>query len=275
MPESAFLATAVEIVTRAGEIQLERRESGFSISKKAENDLVTEVDLECERMCRAVLAERFPDHDILAEEFGAASSSVEASRWRWVFDPLDGTTNYAHGLPVFCSSLGLEIDGRTEVGAIYDPTHRELFTAERGKGASLNGARLAVSDADGLRDSLLVTGFPYDVHRHAGDLVALFGAFLGRAQAVRRLGSAALDLCYVAAGRFEGFWEQHLKPWDVCAGALIVEEAGGRITGTDGSPFEIAAAHLVASNGRIHDAMLTVIRECRAAGTHAPRALFK
>ena len=275
MPESAFLATAVEIVTRAGAIQLERRESGFSISKKAENDLVTEVDLECERMCRAVLAERFPDHDILAEEFGAGSSSVEASRWRWVFDPLDGTTNYAHGLPVFCSSLGLEIDGRTEVGAIYDPTRRELFTAERGKGASLNGARLAVSDADGLRDSLLVTGFPYDVHRHAGDLVALFGAFLGRAQAVRRLGSAALDLCYVAAGRFEGFWEQHLKPWDVCAGALIVEEAGGRITGTDGSPFEIAAAHLVASNGRIHDAMLAVIRECRAAGTHAPRALFE
>jgi myo-inositol-1(or 4)-monophosphatase len=264
LPESAFLTTAVEIVTRAGEIQLERRESGFSISKKAENDLVTEVDLECEHMCRGVLAERFPDHDILAEELGAHSSSSHASRWRWVFDPLDGTTNYAHGLPVFCSSLGLEIDGRTEVGAIYDPTRRELFTAERGKGAYLNGARLSVSDTDGLRDALLVTGFPYDLQRHAGDLVALFGAFLGRAQAVRRLGSAALDLCYVASGRFEGFWEQHLKPWDVCAGALIVEEAGGRITGTDGSPFDTAAAHLVASNGRIHDAMLTVIRECRA-----------
>ena len=264
MPESAFLTTAVEIVTRAGEIQLERRESGFSISKKAENDLVTEVDLECEHMCRGVLAERFPDHDILAEELGAHSSSSHASRWRWVFDPLDGTTNYAHGLPVFCSSLGLEIDGRTEVGAIYDPTRRELFTAEREKGAYLNGARLSVSDTDGLRDALLVTGFPYDLQRHAGDLVALFGAFLGRAQAVRRLGSAALDLCYVASGRFEGFWEQHLKPWDVCAGALIVEEAGGRITGTDGSPFDTAAAHLVASNGRIHDAMLTVIRECRA-----------
>jgi len=264
LPESAFLTTAVEIVTRAGEIQLERRESGFSISKKAENDLVTEVDLECEHMCRGVLAERFPDHDILAEELGAHSSSSHASRWRWVFDPLDGTTNYAHGLPVFCSSLGLEIDGRTEVGAIYDPTRRELFTAEREKGAYLNGARLSVSDTDGLRDALLVTGFPYDLQRHAGDLVALFGAFLGRAQAVRRLGSAALDLCYVASGRFEGFWEQHLKPWDVCAGALIVEEAGGRITGTDGSPFDTAAAHLVASNGRIHDAMLTVIRECRA-----------
>jgi myo-inositol-1(or 4)-monophosphatase len=220
-------------------------------------------------MCRAVLAERFPEHDILAEELGGGSSSAQPSRWRWVFDPLDGTTNYAHGLPVFCSSLGLEIDGRTDVGAIYDPTRRELFTAERGQGAYLNGVRLTVSNTDGLRDSLLVTGFPYDVQQHAGDLVALFGSFLGRAQAVRRLGSAALDLCYVAAGRFDGFWEQHLKPWDVCAGALIVEEAGGRITGTDGLPFEIAAAYLVASNGRIHDAMLTVIRECRAAGPHA------
>ena len=268
MPDSIFLTTASEIVTRAGAIQLQRRESGFSISKKAENDLVTEVDFECERMCRALLAERFPDHDILAEELGAGSPAAQASRWRWVFDPLDGTTNYAHGLPIFCSSLGLEIDGRTEVGAVYDPTRLELFRAERGGGAYLNGNRLTVSDTPTLVDSLLVTGFPYDVRRHAGDLVEQFGAFLGRAQAVRRLGSAALDLCYVAAGRFEGFWEQHLKPWDVCAGALIVEEAGGRITGTDGSPFETTAAHLVASNGQIHDAMLAVIRECRAARAH-------
>lgn len=267
MPNSGFLTTAVEIVTRAGEIQLNRRETGFRISEKAENDLVTEVDLECERMCRAVLAERFPEHDILAEELDDGVASGAPSRWRWVFDPLDGTTNYAHGLPVFCSSLGLEIDGRTEIGAIYDPTRRELFTAERGKGAHLNGAALAVSSASSLRNSLLVTGFPYDVQRHGNDLVTLFGSFLCRAQAVRRLGSAALDLCYVAAGRFEGFWEQHLKPWDVCAGALIVEEAGGRITGTDGSPFKIAAPHLVASNGLIHDAMLTVIGECRAVGT--------
>ena len=156
MPDSALLTPAIEIVTRAGEVQLERCESGFSISKKAENDLVTEVDLECERMCRAVLAERFPDHHILAEELGNRSASSQASRWRWVFDPLDGTTNYAHGLPVFCSSLGLEIDGRTDVGAIYDPTRRELFTAERGHGAYPNGGRLVVSETDGLRDSLLV-----------------------------------------------------------------------------------------------------------------------
>jgi myo-inositol-1(or 4)-monophosphatase len=181
-----------------------------------------------------------------------------------VFDPLDGTTNYAHGLPIFCASLGLEIDGRPEVGAVYDPTRKELFTAERGQGAYLNGTPLAVSDATEVLESLLVTGFPYDVHKHVGDLVGLFGAFLGRARAVRRLGSAALDLCYVAAGRFEGFWEQHLKPWDVSAGALIVAEAGGRVTGMDGSPFSAAAGHLVATNGGIHEEMLAIIRDFRA-----------
>jgi myo-inositol-1(or 4)-monophosphatase len=251
-------------VTRAGEIQLARQASGFRVSKKGEIDLVTEVDLECERMCRAVIAERFPDHDVLAEEFGAGPATRPPSRWRWVFDPLDGTTNYAHGLPIYCASLGLEIDGRSEVGAVYDPTRRELYTATRGGGAHLNGQRLGVSDTSTLIDALIVTGFPYDVHKQAGDLVALFGAFLSRARAVRRLGSAAIDLCYVAAGRFEAFWEQHLKPWDVSAGALIVEEAGGRVTGMDGSRFDAAAAHLVASNGRVHEEMLTVIRELRA-----------
>ncbi|MSO83412.1 MAG: inositol monophosphatase [Acidobacteria bacterium] len=271
MPVSVFLATAIEIVTRAGQIQLERRESGFRISKKGETDLVTEVDLECEHMCRAVIAERFPDHDVLAEELGAGPTAGRGSRWRWVFDPLDGTTNYAHGVPIFCASLGLEIDGRTAVGAVYDPTRSELFTAERARGAYLNGKRLTVSDTPTLIDALIVTGFPYDVHQHAGDLVELFGAFLGQARAVRRLGSAALDLCYVAAGRFGAFWEQHLKPWDVVAGALIVEEAGGRVTGMNGLPFDVAAAHLVASNGRLHDEMLTVIREFRAGRTETGR----
>ena len=263
MIDPVFLSTAVEIVLRAGDIQLARRESGFSVSKKGEIDLVTEVDLECEHMCRAVLAERFPDHDVLAEEQGTGPFAPKGSRHRWVFDPLDGTTNYAHGLPIFCASLGLEIDGRVQVGAIYDPTRKELFTAERGHGAYLNGQALRVSSTPLLGDALLVTGFPYDVHKHTGDLVAMFAAFLGRARAVRRLGSAALDLCYVAAGRFESFWEQHLKPWDVAAGGLIVEEAGGRVTGMDGSPFDPAAAHLVASNGHIHDQMLDVIRDVR------------
>ena len=220
-------------------------------------------------MCRAVVAERFPGHAVLAEELSSGPAEQATSSHRWVFDPLDGTTNYAHGLPIFCASLALEIDGQAEVGAVFDPTRQELFTAERGIGAFLNGSRLQVSAEDTLLDALLVTGFPYDVHKQAGDLVGLFGAFLGRARAVRRLGSAALDLCYVAAGRFEGFWEQHLKPWDVCAGVLIVEEAGGRVTGMDGAPFDPAAGHLIASNGTLHTEMLRVIHEFREGRARA------
>lgn len=261
MPDPRFLATAVEIVLRAGDIQRARRQGGFRVSKKGVRDLVTEVDLECERMCRGVIAERFPDHDVLAEELGADSAAKPSARCRWVFDPLDGTTNYAHGLPIFCASLALQIEGRTEVGAVYDPSRRELFTAERGEGAYLNGQALAVSDTTEAIDALLVTGFPYFYKQ---ELVDLFAAFLQRARAVRRLGSAALDLCYVAAGRFDGFWEQHLKPWDMAAGALVVEEAGGRLTGMDGSRFDLAAGHVVASNGRVHEAVLSIIRDFRA-----------
>ncbi len=268
-PDPRFLATAVEIVLRAGEIQQHRRHTGFRIDKKGTIDLVTEVDLECERLCRQILAERFPEHDILAEELSAGPSEPSRARYRWVFDPLDGTTNYAHGLPVYCASLALEHDGRAIVGAVFDPTRQELFTAERGGGAYLNGAPLRPSTTATLLDSLLVTGFPYDVHRKLDELVDMFGAFLGASRAVRRLGSAALDLCYVAAGRFDGFWEQFLKPWDVAAGALIVEEAGGRISGMDGTPFDPRSAHLVASNGPLHAEMLAVIatrRQGRSGG---------
>ena len=177
-----------------------------------------------------------------------------------MFDPIDGTTNYAHGIPIFCASLALEIDGVAHVAAVFDPNREELFTAERGGGAYLNGRPLRVSAAGSLVDAVLVTGFPYDVHGRVDEIVGLFGAFVGQARAVRRLGSAAIDLCYVAAGRMDGFWESDLKPWDIAGGALIVTEAGGRVTHMDGSPFNSRCGDLLATNAHLHDPMLEVIR---------------
>lgn len=258
-PDPVLLATAIEVVVRAGEIQLAHVGHAMRVDKKGAIDLVTEVDVEVETMFRALIAERFPDDQVLAEELSAPDATTTARGRRWVFDPVDGTTNYAHGLPIFCAALGCEVDGQIQVAAVYDPTRRELFTAERGGGAYVNGAPLGVSQAALLLESLLVTGFPYDVHQTVDETVGLFGHFIGRARAVRRLGSAALDLCYVAAGRFDGFWEQGLKPWDTVAGALIVEEAGGMVTGWDGGPFHPDVGEIVASNGRIHQDMLAAI----------------
>jgi len=257
-----YLATAVEAVVLAGDLQMARFGQDFQINKKGTIDLVTEVDVAVERRFRALVAERFPDHQILAEEMGGAAAAPAGPCW--VFDPIDGTTNFAHGLPIFCASLALEIDGVPEVAAVYDPTRKELFTAERGGGAFMNGRPLHVSSATALIDAMLVTGFPYDVHTRVEEIVGLFGAFVGQARAVRRLGSAAIDLCYVAAGRLDGFWETDLKPWDIAGGALIVSEAGGRVTNTDGEPFTSRGGHVLATNGHLHDAMLSVIRTFRA-----------
>ena len=245
---------------RAGEIQMARR-GHVHIDKKGAIDLVTDVDLEVERMFRALIGDRFPDHDILAEEMGQTRSS--GARYRWVFDPLDGTTNYAHGIPIFCSTVALECDGEPIIGAVFDPNRDELFTAERGVGAWMNGAPLRVSDAASLIDAVLVTGFPYDVKSRAADILGLFAGFLQEARAVRRLGSAAIDLCWVAAGRMDAFWEQGLQPWDTMAGALMVQEAGGRVTALDGGPWVPAAGHCLASNGLIHPAMLDVVSRVR------------
>ena len=259
VPQPLLLATAVEAVMRAGEVQMAHFGREFRVDKKGVIDLVTEIDIEIERGFRAMIAERFPDHEVLGEEFGAGDSTGRVPSHCWVFDPIDGTTNYAHGLPIFCSSLAFEVDGQPVVAAIYDPTRRELFTAERGQGAWLNGAPLRVSSAESLIDSLLVTGFHYDVQKDPGEVIELFAAFISRSRAVRRLGSAALDLCYVAAGRFDGFWERKLQPWDVAAGALIVAEAGGQVTAMSGGAYGSREGSVLASNGLIHAQMLETI----------------
>lgn len=256
-------ATAAEAVLHAGALQRARFGTELEVGKKGVIDVVTQVDLEVERWFRGLIRERFPSHAVLAEELGDRSGGAEDSRHLWVFDPIDGTVNYAHGLPIFCASLALEIDGVASVAAVYDPLREELFTAERGAGARLNGVPLRVSAASALVDAMLCTGFPYDVHETLDEVIGLFGAFVGEARAVRRLGSAALDLCYVAAGRFDGFWEQRLHPWDVAAGALLVTEAGGRVSSMAGAPFDSREGSIVATNGRLHEAMLAVIARGR------------
>ena len=231
------------------------------VDKKGTIDLVTEVDVAIERAFRTMVGERFPNHEVLGEEMGGKAAAPPGPCW--VFDPIDGTTNFAHGLPIFCSSIALEVDGVAEVAAVYDPTRKELFTAERGGRAFLNGRPLHVSPALALVDAMLVTGFPYDVHERVDEIVGLFAAFVGRARAVRRLGSAAIDLCYVAAGRLAGFWESDLKPWDIAGGALIVAEAGGRVTKLGGEAFTSRGGSVLATNSQLHDAMLSVIADFR------------
>ena len=253
-----FLATAVQAVIKAGEMQMAGSDH-LHVEKKGAIDLVTQIDRDVERMFRALVAERFPDHAVLAEEFEARGDRQNEAEFCWVFDPVDGTTNYAHGLPIFCCACSLERNGQPIVAAIYDPSRRELFTAERGLGAWLNGRPMHVSTAGTLIDSLLCTGFPYTMHTEGDYLLGLFGDFIRQARAVRRLGSAAIDLSYVAAGRLDGFWERDLNPWDIAGGALLVQEAGGTITNFRGAAFTSRGRDVVASNGRIHRAMLDVI----------------
>ena len=265
MPHNPLhLTTAVEAVVRAGDVMMSRFGQAVRIDKKGAIDLVTEVDVAIERAFRAMIESRFPHHAVLGEEMGGSAAAVAGPCW--VFDPIDGTTNFAHGVPIFCASVALEIDGRAEVSAVYDPTRRELFSAERGGGAFLNGRPIRVSAAATLVDAVLVTGFPYDVHQRVDEIVGLFAAFVGKARAVRRLGSAAIDLCYVAAGRMDGFWESDLKAWDIAGGALLVEEAGGRVTTMDGGPFSSRAGRVLASNGPLHEQMLDVIRMAALKG---------
>ena len=256
--DPAYLSTAIRAALAAGRVHRRYFRQNPEIRKKGPIDLVTAADLEVEREFRRMVAAEWPTHAVLGEEHAAAPERPGA-RVRWIIDPLDGTTNFAHGLALFCVSIALEIDGRIELGVVFDPIGEELFTAERGDGARLNGRRIHVSDRTELVDSLLCTGFPYAIRDEPGSHVDVFAGFLGRAQAVRRLGSAALDLCYVAAGRFEGFWEERLQPWDLAAGSLIVAEAGGLVTDYDGRPIDLFRGQIVASNGQVHGKMRDVI----------------
>ena len=255
-----MLNFAIQTARDAGRLLAERFGRKLEITNKSEIDLVTESDLASEKLIIERIKSYYPRHAILAEESGASEPAdrERQSDWRWIIDPLDGTTNYAHAYPCFCVSVGLECKGRLEIGVVYDPLRDEMFTAERGQGASLNGRRIRVSPTPHLASALLCTGFPYDV-RERGEFARHFANFIMHAQGVRRDGAAALDLAYVAAGRFDGFWEEGLKPWDVAAGALLIEEAGGRVSNYAGEALDIFTPPILASNGLIHDEMRRVL----------------
>jgi myo-inositol-1(or 4)-monophosphatase len=259
-----FAAVAAEAALRAGAIQKDRYGQQIQIHQKGEIDLVTEVDRACEDAILDVLRSRCPGHDIVTEE---TRLDRTGSRYVWFTDPLDGTTNYAHGYPFFCTSVALTVDGEAVAGAVYDPIKEELFTAERGAGARVNGRPLRVSTCTTLLRSLLVTGFPYDLRDDLDAKLKLFNRFMGHARAIRRDGAAALDLCYLAAGRIDGFWEERLQPWDMMAGTLLVEEAGGRVTRFDGSPVGLRADEIVAANPALHAAMLEVLGAEQSSAT--------
>lgn len=231
-----------------------------SIERKLGQDtnLVTEVDKRSEAMISERIHRKYPGHAILGEESGGSITGAETV---WIIDPLDGTTNFTHGLPIFCVSIGVQHKGELVAGVVYDPNLDEVFSAEKGKGAFLNGNRLRVSAVSELRESLLVTGFPYDIKDNPYHAVEHFQAFLKESQAVRRLGSAALDLCYVAAGRFDGFWEVALNSWDMAAGMLCVREAGGVVTDFRGTEMKVTGKDLLATNGKIHEAMKAVLKK--------------
>ena len=255
-----FLTTAIEAAKAAGAIQLEGLRRRHRVEFKGEINLVTEVDRACEARILEIIRERFPDHDILTEE---SPQALRGSPYRWIVDPLDGTTNYAHGYPIFATSIALQHKGELVVGVVYDPTRQELFTALKGGGAWLNGERIRVSETKELRLGLLATGFPYDLKEDPINNLDHFQNMMMHAQAVRRDGSAALNLCYVAAGRFDGFWELKLWPWDVAAGCLIVQEAGGTVTDFEGRTVDIYGLEIVASNGLIHRQMVDVLKKGR------------
>ncbi len=254
-----MLTTAIEAAKEAGKFLKQNVGKVKNIQLKGgeEKNLVTEIDKRSEEIIIDIIKKHHPGHDILAEESGAGRG--QTSEFRWIIDPLDGTTNFTHSFPVFCVSIGVEHKGELIAGVIYDPNFDELFTAERGNGAFLNGKRIHVSHTDTLKRSLLVTGFPYNVTDNPDNAIEHFIQFLMESQAVRRMGSAAIDLAYVAAGRYEGFWEVALNPWDMAAGALLVTEAGGMLSDFSGNPFSVYKKQVLATNGLVHEEMKNIL----------------
>jgi len=249
---AAFKGAGV-LLSRFGRIE--------KIRHKGTNDLVTEADTGAEQAIIDSIRSRFPEHGFLAEESGLDHGS---SGDRWIIDPLDGTTNYAHRLEIFSISVAFARDEKILVGVVLDPIGEELFTAVHDRGAFLNGRPISVSEAGPVSESLLVTGFPYDIRSCSDPIIVRFIRCLEAAQGMRRLGSAALDLCYVACGRFEGFWESRLKPWDTAAGILIAREAGGRVTDFSNQDYRLQSGQLLATNGRIHEEMVSLLSEERS-----------
>ena len=248
-----FKKTAIEAARQSAKILRARFGNISLIRKKADAEIVTEADTESEKAIIATIRTEYPDHNILGEECGLIEGGSE---YKWILDPLDGTVNFAHQIPIFCISIALSFQDTIVLGIVFDPVNDELFTAVSGQGAHLNGDRIQVSASDTIAESLLVTGFPYNVGEVFESVMARYGRCLKASQAIRRLGSAALDLCYVACGRFEGFWEQNLKPWDTAAGTLLVVEAGGRVTTFSDQPYQVTHAEILATNGRVHQEML-------------------
>jgi len=258
-----FLNAAWLAASAASEIIRANWQQPRSIDYKGPIDLVTSVDRAAEQSIVDLLHREFPEHSILAEEETEITGA--SNEYRWIIDPLDGTTNFAHSYPQISVSIALECHRQIIVGLVYDPLRRECFRAVKGQGATLNGAAVRISSISELDKSLLATGFPYDRRENADFYLSFFKAFLTRCQGIRRAGSAALDLCYVASGRLDGFWELKLKPWDIAAGALIVAEAGGTLSNFSGKEFSISGNETLASNGIIHDEMVQVIRAAATA----------
>jgi myo-inositol-1(or 4)-monophosphatase len=260
-PLPLLAETAASAARSAGALLLEVLRKERQVQFKGEIDLVTDVDRRSEQAIVSILLSRFPEHRILAEE---GTTGGNGSEYRWIIDPLDGTTNYTHRYPHFAVSLAVERDGELLVGVVYDPVRDELFQAQVGGGAFVNGHPLRVSSVSQLLRSLTSTGFPYDRQRF-GPSLRKWEHFIRHCQAVRRDGSAALDLCYVAAGRFDGFWEDHLHPWDAAAGVLLVREAGGVVTDSRGEEVDLFTGDIVATNGLLHASMLAGLAEVEAS----------